>query len=580
MLKKQKEYISYLDELENILEGTNFDIKECKLLKKEISETEFLIPVIGGFSAGKSAMINRFLGQDVLATGLTPETALATELRYASKNFVEAIKQDGSVDTYDILQTNIIKDKSKDYQYLKLYLNNKKLKQIEPMILVDMPGFDAPVEHHNQAIMRYLHRGAFYVLLVSAEDGDIPRSVLSEISNIVNFNKKFIFCLSKTDRISQNEIENVLNSMMETLRKKINYFHSPVVASFDDRGESLSIILKNIDLNDLIRQKFEDDIDFVYFNLENKINTIESNYMSNYEKIAMQKKAIEDGIAAIEREKASLIEKIKNQESVKYAKAILCSIEKELIDNEEYFVSLLQSRGSISEEVHELIKTVMMSEMTKYCKQFNTLAIENIQLSISDLKIDDETKGWIEKASVVIKNNLEKMQVGIKDYVKKREEYCENEEQRGDDNEAKRKQKNLVFYRTATSVLAITSSVINPFLELFIVFLPDILNLLSRHSQKNERRKIFIYEIIPSIKMKMRRQLPSVLEGYMKDIVEEVNQDFEKKFNKRKEELDKINMQLNSDDELRNRQMIEEMIQKREKLREITQRFLQNMEEK
>ncbi|WP_423752516.1 dynamin family protein [Helicobacter pylori] len=40
-----------------------------------------MIPVVGNFSAGKSTLLNRFLGSSVLPTGITPETSLACDTR-------------------------------------------------------------------------------------------------------------------------------------------------------------------------------------------------------------------------------------------------------------------------------------------------------------------------------------------------------------------------------------------------------------------------------------------------------------------------------------------------------------------
>ena len=65
------------------------------------------------------------------------------------------------------------------------------------MVLVDMPGFDAPIENHNQAILNYLERGVFFVFLTSIEDGNITLSMKREIDNLQQIGKGFAFCISK-----------------------------------------------------------------------------------------------------------------------------------------------------------------------------------------------------------------------------------------------------------------------------------------------------------------------------------------------------------------------------------------------
>ncbi|GAA7008097.1 hypothetical protein ID0154_07670 [Helicobacter pylori] len=47
---------------------------------------------MGNFSAGKSTLLNRFLGKNVLPTAITPETSLATELHYSANERIEVFQ--------------------------------------------------------------------------------------------------------------------------------------------------------------------------------------------------------------------------------------------------------------------------------------------------------------------------------------------------------------------------------------------------------------------------------------------------------------------------------------------------------
>ena len=96
------------------------------------------MPLIGGFSSGKSSAINRFLGENILSVKITPETAIATELRFSENPRLEAFKDDGSFDTFANFEeiTNM-----QNYSFVRLCVNNARIQSIEPFILVDMPGF-------------------------------------------------------------------------------------------------------------------------------------------------------------------------------------------------------------------------------------------------------------------------------------------------------------------------------------------------------------------------------------------------------------------------------------------------------
>lgn len=61
MLQAKESFLEYLCEVERLLGDFNC-IEEIKNKKDEISKKELLVPVVGGFSAGKSTIINSLLG--------------------------------------------------------------------------------------------------------------------------------------------------------------------------------------------------------------------------------------------------------------------------------------------------------------------------------------------------------------------------------------------------------------------------------------------------------------------------------------------------------------------------------------
>lgn len=141
---------------------------------QRIENLELLVPVVGEFSSGKSSAINLFLEREILPVGILPKTSLATELKYGKNEYIEAIKEDGA-EVFEIDEIGKIKERAKEFKYLRVYLNNEKLNSIEPFILVDMPGFDSPIELHNKAILNYLAKGVYFIVLMSVEKGVISR---------------------------------------------------------------------------------------------------------------------------------------------------------------------------------------------------------------------------------------------------------------------------------------------------------------------------------------------------------------------------------------------------------------------
>lgn len=98
MLPVQAKYVEFLQSLKSELQALHtLDIESFGIDNAiaNITSTELLIPVIGGFSAGKSSLLNSFLQEEILSVAVTPETALATELHYSTQEYIEAITPSG-----------------------------------------------------------------------------------------------------------------------------------------------------------------------------------------------------------------------------------------------------------------------------------------------------------------------------------------------------------------------------------------------------------------------------------------------------------------------------------------------------
>ncbi|WP_230316564.1 dynamin family protein [Salmonella enterica] len=64
MLKNQQQFAEYLKKLRTLLQESQ--ISWDRNLLTQVENTQFLLPVIGAFSAGKSSLLNMFMGAPVL----------------------------------------------------------------------------------------------------------------------------------------------------------------------------------------------------------------------------------------------------------------------------------------------------------------------------------------------------------------------------------------------------------------------------------------------------------------------------------------------------------------------------------
>ena len=538
---KQKDmYCSYLKEIITLLAPLNIDTNTQQKLIERINTTELIVPVVGGFSAGKSTLINHYLGDEILSTSLTPETALATELRYSSKNYIQAIKSDESFDIFELNQINEIKDNASKYKYLKLYLNNDKLKLIEPLVLVDMPGFDSPLELHNHAILNYLNKGIYFVVLTSIEDGNLTKSTLRELQNMVEFGKDFSFCLSKSNLRSENDVRDVQEKINSQLEDYFD-FDKKVIPLYQNGGNELEKILISINTEELFERIFKQDLKYNYLEIESSINTIISTLKVSKEEVTTALIELKNSIKKIISKKESMIEEAQSRYSNNSVDSIIEAVSRELLINQDSLVQMaLSNKEGFSRELNDIVKNTMIYQVKSKLNEASddiikdfSIEIRDIGSSLSSFNFGDN---WVNTISESTTNLLRNAQNGLNTLIESRKKQNED---------------NGKVYKSITATLAITSEVIHPALEIVIVFLPEIIAFFSAKSQeakmKQEMYNKFSSEIIPSIKTKLRGELPSLFSSQINSIIETISEKFEEQLQQKEIEISKAQEEKQND---------------------------------
>ena len=93
---------------------------------------------------------------------------------------------------------------------------------------------------------------------------------------------------------------------------------------------------------------------------------------------------------------------------------------------------------------------------------------------------------------------------------------------------------NKNLYRTVTSIVAITTSVINPILEILIVFLPEIINLVKSifgKSPEEEALEIVLNQLIPQLINKLKIEIDEPLNEIEQIMCENVRQNIDELIN-------------------------------------------------
>ncbi len=567
MLKIKQKYINYIEDVNLLLKDTNFKSKDkIDNYKFAIEQCELIIPVVGGFSAGKSTLINSFLGSKILSINLTPETALATELRFSTENYFEAIKSDGSIDKYNLNQNDEIKKNASKYKYLRLYLNNDKLKRIEPLVLVDMPGFDSPLELHNQAILNYLNKGVYFVILSSIEDGNITKSLTRELENITEFNKDFTFCISKVNLKAASDVANVKNKISNQLEDYFDY-NKEIVSVSDKDGSELENILTKIDVEELFKSIFIDNLKFNHMELESSFNTIISTLKISKEDIKDVVNELNQSLNNIINKKENMLREAKSKYSDTSVNYIIEAVTIELISNKETLISLaLKSSDAFSQEINEIIKTTLIYEVKTRIEDTSCEIIDSFSFEIKNIDASNNFElgeKWVQTISSSTRNFLQNTKNGLDQIISDREKTKNN---KTDD-----------LYKVITTTLGITTAIISPLLEIVIVFLPEIISFFTEKSQKRKQeeqiKEKLLSDIIPSLKTKLRNSLPDIFNKQINTVIESIGERFEEQLKQKEEEIIKIEEEKNN-----NTKNIEEEIKeleiKKNKLQELATKNL------
>ena len=525
MINNQKKFIDILEQLESISKDSDIDYKNISFFINIINNTKFLIPIVGDFSAGKSTLLNHFIGKDILKTNELPETAVATELYYSEKEYNIAVDKNGNeIEIYDLSKENV-----KNYSYIKRYINSENLKKISPIILVDMPGFDSPSENHNKSIISYLNKGIYYIVLSSMEEGEITKSLITQIKNIINFNKDFSIFITKTEFYGKEDIELTKDKMKKTLKsisinKNIETISIKDINIFDSFINKLNI--ENI-FSNIYLEPIKDTIYDLKSSINIKISALKKDKKSNEYVI----RELEEAINKIERKKAELIEDEKNKSYENEVNKILKEISKELDNNIDYIVNLALEGNSIKlqKELSNIIQPILIEKTNDVLNNINL----DIGAEISkDIKSLDEVL-----ANYNIPNFIKKIEMNLdkyKDNIKIPKIVA--------DDDTKNK------YKLITSTLAILTNVVNPLIEILIVFLPEILNLcfgIIQEKNYKENVKEKIIDDLTRIKRELKIEITKIIKENNKVSIENLSSSFYEELRRKKEEIEEVEKQIN-----------------------------------
>lgn len=522
-MNSKQQFLDYIGEVKNIISPLEISDNKLSEIQGNITDAELIVPVVGGFSAGKSTLLNSFLGNEILPTAVTPETALATELRYSDSNYIEAVTASGAVERHQLADFARLKDNAQNFKNLRVYLNNENLKAIQPLVLVDMPGFDAPIENHNQAILNYLERGVFFVFLTSVEDGNITLSMKREIDNLQQIGKGFAFCISKTNLRAPDDVKAVQQKIAEQLEDDFDY--TGQIALLDmDGGNNLKNILTAVNPDELFKLLFIDELRENYTGLIQSINVKISTFKSNRKEIEETLSALQNSLQGIEAKKQSAINDVEQRYSRDSVSVINQAVTSAILQQKMRLVDLaINNQGAFERELNDITKNALLSAVQTRFRAISQDLIEEMGNGINAQLATLPDGGLAGIAMDVLANS------GADAFGKVA------------NTALKSISKAIMVNVTSATLKALLSGVFG-IVGAVLLFLPEIISLFTKGEKERRQREqveqAIINNVIPQIQQQLNTVLPDLMNQNITALINQVSEQFEEQLQQKRNEIE------------------------------------------
>lgn len=459
------------------------------------------ILVVGSFSAGKSALLNKYIGKSVLEESQAPETAFATELKFSENERFVAEYIDGR--KIENLDFNVLKSDADKISNLICYVNSENIKLHPDYIMVDTPGFDSGVERHNKALIKYIPQGTAYILVIDSDKGTLSESTLNFLKEVNCYSNDIGIIINKCDKKIPTEVEKVKNHIKNMLLAHTGFDYPIITTSIHDLDilEKLNELVESFDVNYLYDKNVTSELVYIKELIEDSLVIIQDNESCDLSEldneINLREKAKTELINSIDSKKAKIRSEIRGNMKNK----IISLVRNGLTNQADYLATgALISAESLQQRVIEIVRPILITEVEEYSEVAIDAFVNKLEVSL--LKSFDEELDLEQ----IIKSVYEK----IKGIIDSGKFNISNRSIFELDSNKKFNSMSAKLYKTISTAIAISTNVLAPIIELLIVFLPDLVNLFKSivsDSREEAAKKIILNEIIPQIIAKLHNEL-------------------------------------------------------------------------
>lgn len=477
---------------------------------KAVENFEAKVLMVGTFSAGKSALLNTFMsgvsGEEILKENISMETAIATELRYSEQAYAIKVKQDGSREKCSIEEA-----KSADptgYLKYEFYLPIENLKKLENIVIVDMPGHSSGVKEHNKAIAQYINSAAGYVYVISSDNGTFDIQSQNFLREIQHYSGEIKYVLTKCDKHAKEDLNDIAEEIKDNIEEIVEHDVTLTKTSsrYSDAQATMYSLFSSFDPTDLLAAKEG-------YKSYGLLESTRGMLTEQKQALVLDTSEIDKKIAENEAKKASLAQRLEEKREEYLVKLktqgtekVVSKVEDKLRQNVS---ALVRAAKGGSNTFGNTVSSLIRPELSQATSDFMTATYGEL--------LEDVTSGIFGDSNYVA-DRAGTLFGGLKDFGQK---YAAKENS-----------------RIATSILAglaIVTDFVAPVVELIILFIPEIVNFLTKNIQERKLREQIENEIIPQIVEDLRQKLPEYMEQVGSDTLKNIE--------------DSINLQIDSANE-------------------------------
>ena len=238
----------YLDTLSALADAYGDDLVRADIasIVEQAHSNAASVAVLGQFKRGKSSLVNRLLGEDILPTGRLPLTGVTTTVSFGDRGSVVRYV-DGREESADLrdLATFVTEEANPENRLGVARVDVKlPLALLHDMVLIDTPGIGSTLTHNTQIAQEASER-VDLAIFVTGPEPPITSEEATFLRQVHDLADRVIVVLAKIDLVhgAEHEILAFTRRVLdETLHQHVPLF-ALNATSPDERIEALRDVI-------------------------------------------------------------------------------------------------------------------------------------------------------------------------------------------------------------------------------------------------------------------------------------------------------------------------------------------------